>query len=129
MNFIGGQIETPQSISVPTPEGKKVLKFAGEVDQKYVGRDIAVGVRPQQIKVAKTEKEGASIPGSVKVIEFQGEMTVLTMNLGDGSNNEVKAVVPATEKYNTDETVWLHLDPEVIHIFHEEISILQRKGK
>ena len=129
MNFIGGQIETPQSVSVPTSQGKGLFEFKGELDPKYVGGEITIGIRPQQIKVSKTEKEEASIPGSVKVIEFQGEMTVLTMKLGDGENSEVKAVVPATEKYNTNETAWLHFDPDVIHLFHEETSILQRKDK
>ncbi len=87
--------------------------------------EIALGVRPQQIKVLRKEEE-ASIPGSVKVIEFQGETTVLTMQLGDVAKSEPKAVVQATERFGIGEAVWLHFSPEIIHLFDQDTPILRR---
>ena len=127
MNFVDGRIETPQSVSILFPEGERVFEFKGKIDPKYVGAEITIGVRPQQIRVSRTKKEETSIPGSVRIIEFQGDRTVLTMKLGDGANSELKAVVPASERYNVSETVWLHFGPDTIHLFDKETPILRRK--
>lgn len=129
MNFINGRIQTPQSVFIPTPEGKRVFTFKGEIDPKYVGAEITVGVRPQQIEVYRAKKEENTIPGSVRIIEFQGDKTVLTVKLGDAANSDIKAVVPATEKYNKGDPVWLHFSPEIIHLFHKDTPILRRKSQ
>ena len=127
MNFVSGKIEAPEQVSIPTKEGKRTFEFRGEVDSKYVGTEITIGVRPQQIGISRKKEQEASIPGSVKIIEFQGDKTNLTLELGDGSNSEVKVVVAASEKYNMNETVRLHFGPDTIHLFDEDTSILRRK--
>jgi multiple sugar transport system ATP-binding protein len=128
MNFIRGKVEAPQQVSIPTQEGKRTFEFKGEVDSKYVGTEITIGLRPQQIGISRSEDQEASIPGLVKIIEFQGDKTNLTLELGDGPNSEVKVVVAASEKYNMNETVRLHFGPDTIHLFDEDTSIL-RKAK
>jgi multiple sugar transport system ATP-binding protein len=128
MNFIDGRIETPQRVFVPTPDGNRVFEFRGEIDSKYVGAEITIGVRPEQIRVSRTEKEVASIRGSIRVVEFQGDKTVLTTKLEDGASREVKAVVPASERYKVSEAVWLHFSPGIIHLFDQETPILRRKS-
>lgn len=127
MNFIDGRLENPQSVSIPTPQAKIVLPFRGEIDPQYVDTEITIGVRPQQIKVLRKKNEDATIPGSVKIIEFQGETTVLTIKLDDVTNTEVKAVAPSAERYDTNEKVWLHLRPDIIHLFDQETPILRRE--
>ena len=126
MNFIPGRIESGQVVLIPTPEGKRVFTFRGEIDAKYLGGGITIGVRPQEIQVSRTDRKEASIPGLVKIVEFQGEKTVLTIKFG-GVAGEVKAVVQATEKYTTGETVWVYFSPDVIHLFDGETPILRRK--
>lgn len=129
MNFISGKVEAPQQVSIPTKEGKRTFEFRGEVDSKYVGTEITIGLRPQQIGISRRKEQEASIPGSVKIIEFQGDKTNLTLELGDGSNSEVKVVVAASERYNMNETVRLHFGPDIIHLFDKDTSILRRKIK
>jgi multiple sugar transport system ATP-binding protein len=126
MNFISARIETVQGISIATPQGKKVFNIRGHVDPKYVNAEITMGVRPQQIKVLRKD-DGASIPGSVRIVEFKGETTVLTIQLGDAAKSEVKAVVQATERFGIEETVHIHISPEIIHLFDQDTPILQRK--
>jgi multiple sugar transport system ATP-binding protein len=128
MNFISARIETVQNALIPTHQGKRVFKFVGQVDPKYVNAEIDMGVRPQQIKVLRKEGE-ASIPGSIRIVEFRGETTVLTIQLGDVARSEVKAVVQASERFGIGETVWIHLSPEIIHLFDQNTPILQRKIK
>ncbi len=127
MNFINGRLENHHEVSIPTRKGKRVFQFKGEIDPKYVGAEITIGVRPQQIGVSRKKEEEASINGSVKIVEFQGDTTVLTMKLEDGVDSEVKAVVPAAERYSIDETVWLHFSPDIIHLFDKDTPVLRRK--
>ena len=126
MNFVPGRIEAPKRISIPTSEGKVDLPVSGEIDLKYSGSKVTVGFRPQQLKVTHVQPESVSLPGSVKITEFQGETTVLTIILGDVANSEIKAVVPASETYNAGNTVWLYLAPDIIHLFDENTPVLQR---
>jgi multiple sugar transport system ATP-binding protein len=124
MNFISARIEAVQSASIATPQGKKVFNIRGHVDPKYVNAEIAMGVRPQEIKILRKAGE-VSIPGSIRIVEFKGETTVLTIELGDVVKSEVKAVVQATERFRIDETVHIHISPEIIHLFDQDTPILQ----
>lgn len=128
MNFIDGKVDGPQQVSIPTTEGKKTFEFRGEIDSKYIGADITVGVRPQQIKITPSKEKEASILGSVKVIEFQGDKTFLTLELSDLKKTEVKVVVPAgAAKYKMKDIAWLEFSPEFIHLFDEKTAIIRRK--
>ncbi|MCR4401531.1 MAG: ABC transporter ATP-binding protein [Firmicutes bacterium] len=123
MNFITGVIRDTRSVSIPTDQGARVFKIAGEIGEAYVGRDITVGVRPQQITVAREGQGENTIPAKVRLIEFRGEITVLTMDLSDVKKTEVKVVVPATERYVIGEALWLHWEPEIIHLFDGDLPI------
>lgn len=126
MNFMQGCVESPQSVSILTSGGKRVLKVKGKVDSKYIGSEITIGVRPQQIEVAGKKRDETSVPGSVKIVEFQGDHSVLTFSLGDGQGSELKVVVPATERYKVGDTVWLHFNPDTIHLFDQDTPVLKK---
>jgi multiple sugar transport system ATP-binding protein len=128
MNFIDGKIDGPHQVSIPTTEGKKTFEFKGEIDPKYIGADITAGVRPQQSKITPSKEKEASIPGTVKVVEFQGDRTFLTLELSDLKKTEVKVVVMAgATKYKMKDTAWLELSPESIHLFDGKTAIIRRK--
>ncbi|MCK4785405.1 MAG: ABC transporter ATP-binding protein, partial [Desulfobacteraceae bacterium] len=129
MNFVEGRVEAPQRISIPTPEGRMDLTVSGDIDPKHAKSEIIVGFRPQQVKVAHLQPENASIPGSVKITEFQGETTVLTVTLGDVKKSEIKVVVSASETFNAGDTIWLRLAPDIIHLFDEDTPVLQRVAR
>jgi multiple sugar transport system ATP-binding protein len=129
MNFITGRIESRQSVAIHMGETKSELPFTGEIDPKYTGAEVTVGVRPQQVKISRAPLEKAGVPGSIKIMEFQGEFTVLTIKLNDRDASEVKAVVQSGEKYASNEPVWLNVNPDMIHLFDKETPILRRKRK
>ena len=125
MNFIQGAIETPQDVSIPTKEGKKEFRFDGEVDRKYVGSEITIGIRPQEIGLSLDTEPQASIHALVELIEFQGENVILTVKLGDINSTEMKVVIGAENAPNEGETVWTQFVPETIHLFDQETPILR----
>ncbi|MBC7188745.1 ABC transporter ATP-binding protein [Candidatus Aerophobetes bacterium] len=129
MNFIQGEVESSDRVIIPTVDGKRVFKVEGEVDAKYVGKEITVGVRPQQIKVCRESKGENVIPGEVRIIEFQGDKTILTLTLSDKARSDVKVVVPAQEVHREGETIWLYFPPPVIHLFDGEIPVIKREIK
>lgn len=126
MNFVSGRIEDNERVFLPSPDGKRFIRFKGEISTAYIGSEITIGARPQQLKVFREEPEENGVPGTVRVIEFQGETTVLTLDLGDDAKSEVKAVVEATERYAVGEAVWLYSSPECIHLFDGEVPILHK---
>jgi len=123
MNFINGKIETPQEVSIPTKQGKMTFTYSGKVDQRYVGSEITIGVRPQQIPLSLSKKQEAAIAGSVELIEFQGENAILTVKLENLDNTEVMLLVPGERLGQVGESVWLGFSPEIIHLFDKEINI------
>jgi multiple sugar transport system ATP-binding protein len=129
MNFIEGAVEGPQQVSIATTEGKRTFEFRGQIDLKYIGADITIGVRPHQIRITPGKEKEESLPGSVKVVEFQGDTTVLTLEIPDPNRTQVKVVVPEAVKYKMKETAWLQFSPEFVHLFDGETAIIQRNGE
>jgi multiple sugar transport system ATP-binding protein len=127
MNFIPARTEGTGSVCIPTPQGKRAFKLTGVLDPRFAGADVTMGVRPQEIKVYRDQRNGCCIPAVVRLMEFQGETTVLTLNLSDTGATELKSVVAATEHYSKGESVWLSLSPAIIHLFDGETPVLRRE--
>lgn len=129
MNFIQGKIEDTGNVSIQTKEGKKIFKFNGEIDSKYIGHEITIGVRPQQIIIVSTRGE-ESIPGLVKIIEFLGDKEILTVELNDVNKTQAKVVIQSREKkiFKREDACYLKFPQEFIHLFNsEDRSIVCRK--
>lgn len=125
MNFMPGVIESTHDVSIATKDGKKKFRFSGEVDQKYVGADMTIGIRPQEIGLFADTEPPASIRALVELTEFQGENVIITVKLDDNNHTEIKAVVGADHMPNDGETVWMQFTPEAIHLFDDETPILR----
>ncbi len=82
-----------------------------------------MGVRPQQIKLSLSKEEETPLDGSVELIEFQGENAILTVNLQNFGNTQVKVLVPGERSGEVGESVWLGISPERIHLFDKENTI------
>ena len=123
MNFINGKIGAPQEVFIPTKEGKATFPCSGKVDQRYMGSEVTIGVRPQQVTLSWSEKQEGAIAGTVELIEFQGESAILTVKLEDLPTTEIKAVIPGEGLGQVGEMVWLSFSPETIHLFDKETSI------
>jgi multiple sugar transport system ATP-binding protein len=126
MNFIPADLVDQQHVAISEGQGKSVFEFRGKLKAKLAGSAVTIGVRPQQIKVSRTEPSTAVVVALVKIVEFQGETTVLTATLADKTKSEVKVVVSSAEKIGTGEKIWLHFAPEIIHLFDGEAPMLRR---
>jgi multiple sugar transport system ATP-binding protein len=125
MNFLPAKVEGERSLTVAVDGGRRSLALPSAVPAKYAGKELTLGLRPQQLKVHRQEPAGGdSLPGKVRLIEFQGETTVLTVSVG--GEGEMKAVVAATERYAPGQSVWLSAEAKIIHLFDGEEAILKK---
>jgi len=123
MNFMDAEIETPHEVSISDKQEKMTFPIARKVDQRYVGSEITVGVRPHEIKLSLSKEEETPLAGSVELIEFHGESAILTVNLENFGNTEVKVRIPGERSGKEGERVWLGFSPESIHLFDKENTI------
>jgi len=128
MNFIQCKIESQKSVSINTNVGVKTLELAGTVDTKYIGSEITMGIRPQQIGIVENKEQGFIIPGLVKIIEFQGDSSILIVELSDIKKTEIRVVIPAGGiKFKRDDSCFMDFRSEFIHLFDEtEKAIIER---
>jgi multiple sugar transport system ATP-binding protein len=128
MNFIKCKVKSPESISLQTSKGKNIFRFTGAVDPKYVGSEITMGIRPQQIRMVGYGGQKSTMSGLVKIVEFQGDNDVLTVELGDINKTRIKVVIPAGgKKFKQEETCWMDFQPERIHLFDETEKAIIKK--
>jgi len=128
MNFIQGKVESQGQVSLQTSDGKILFKFNGEVDSKYIGSEITIGVRPQQIKATPSRESESTVAGGIKIVEFQGDNDVITLELGDINKTQIQVVIPAGGyRFKRGDNCWMEFDPAFVHLFdNEEKAIIKR---
>ncbi len=79
-----------------------------------------LGVRASEITVASRSDEQHQVPGQVYILEPTGHSNILSVKVGDGVLRVVAdpSVCPAL-----DETVWLSLDADHMHLFYKQRAI------
>ncbi len=125
MNFLdctvtgagGGLALEAPGLRVPVPKPQAHSLAA------YAGRQVTLGIRPEDIREASEEAPpGVSFEAVVEVIEPLGSEVLLDMKVGP---NPVVARVPPSTTARVHEKIRLSVDPAKIHIFdpHTECAI------
>jgi multiple sugar transport system ATP-binding protein len=117
MNFLEGRIEKPNVVSVAARKGRTTFRLSAEVEERYVGSPVILGIRPQKISFFPQKREDKLVPSLVEVIEPLGESKVLTVKLDD---SELKIATSVETEAEVGKTIWLEFRPEDIHIFDKE---------
>jgi len=126
MNFLRGHIQedheelifTNDYVKISVPEHKKqVLKAKG-----YVGREVVLGIRPQDI--AQEGPDTMRFTAEVMVVENMGSEKFLYMSFSD--KDEIIARVDASMNPSIHERVSLTMVPDKIHFFDPETEVTIR---
>ncbi|SEN11229.1 carbohydrate ABC transporter ATP-binding protein, CUT1 family [Mesobacillus persicus] len=123
MNFFNGKIEDGKFVTgktaVSIPEGKmKVLR-----DQGYVGKDIILGIRPEDLhdeQLFIDAAQGATIKANVEVSELHGAETMIYSNL---EGQDFVARVDSRTDIKAGETLELAFDMNKVHFFDKESEL------
>ncbi|MBE0477772.1 ABC transporter ATP-binding protein [Candidatus Aerophobetes bacterium] len=117
MNFLETKIEKPTQISLTTGEKKATFELRGKVDEKYVGCEAILGIRPERIVVLADKRDEQSAPSLVEVVEPLGETKIVTVKLDDV---ELKVVSLREVDTAVGKTIYLKFKPEDIHLFDKQ---------
>ena len=130
MNFMPCKVLSQKSVSVITSDGEKTFEIEGSIDSKYIGSEITMGIRPQQIRIRESKEKGCNAVGTVKIIEFQGDNSILIIELSGNPKIEIKAVLGAGGlKFKRGDNCFMEFEPKYIHLFDEtEKAIIERKA-
>jgi multiple sugar transport system ATP-binding protein len=130
MNFIPCKVLSRKSISIVTNEGEKTFEIDGAIDSKYIGSEMTMGARPQQMKIVENKEKGYGAAGTVKIIEFQGDNSILIVELNHDPKIEIKIVVPAGGiDYKRGDNCFMEIERKYIHLFDEtEKAIIERNS-
>jgi multiple sugar transport system ATP-binding protein len=117
MNFLNGRVEDGKfvigNVSIAIPEGKmKVLR-----DQGYVGKEVILGVRPEDIHdepVFIEASQGTKISVSIDVSELTGAETMLYSSL---NGQDFIARVDARSSIKPGDKLDLAIDMNKTHFF------------
>jgi ABC-type sugar transport system ATPase subunit len=125
MNFLPARLRDRSALVLPEVDHEAVLGFAGELDPQCPA-EVTIGIRPQELEVLRAPGP-STLPCQVRLLEFQGEITVLSLALEGPGKQAVKVAVAASEPYRVGERLWLQVRPESIHLFDGERPVLRRK--
>lgn len=123
MNFFNGKLDGNHFVIGETklqiPEGKlKVLK-----EQGYIGKDVILGIRPEDIhdELVFTEAvPGATINAYIDVVELTGAENVLYSKLED---IDFVARIDARTDIKASETIKLAFDMNKAHFFDKDTEV------
>jgi multiple sugar transport system ATP-binding protein len=101
-------------ISLPVP-----LRIAQNLNGSQAGYKI--GIRPNELSIAGQQDEHHHTPGFVYLIEPLGYCNIITVKVGDGT---LRVVVDPMTHPEVDETIWISLNGENIHLFYNEKAVV-----
>lgn len=123
MNFFNGKVEDGKfvigEVSIAIPEGKmKVLR-----DQGYVGKEVTLGVRPEDIHdepVFIEASAGTKISATIEVSELTGAETMLYSSI---SGQDFIARVDSRSNIKPGDVMDLAIDMNKTHFFDKETEL------
>jgi multiple sugar transport system ATP-binding protein len=126
--FVAGFIGTPQMnlIEGEILEENSILYFVKEPAIKLRaddyrglvagGQPVTFGIRPHDIGLSKTEREGYA-KGTIYIVEPLGETTIINIRLDD---MKLRAEIDGSgEDWQADQEIWLAFDMEKSHLFDQ----------
>lgn len=101
-------------ISLPVPP-----RVAQSLDGDKSG--YRLGVRANELSITSQQDEQHHTPGSVYVIEPLGYCNIISVKVGDGT---IRVVVDPTTRPEVNETIWLSMNGDNVHLFHNEQAVV-----
>lgn len=121
MNFIEGNIISESEIVfLSSDESMKIplLKEQTQKLEKYINKEVTIGIRPENISISKTDEEiYHQISTSLDVVEPMGNETIIYFSF---SGNQIIARVQSEEKLNANSNYELFINLSKLHFFETE---------
>ncbi|NIN67936.1 MAG: ATP-binding cassette domain-containing protein [Anaerolineae bacterium] len=96
------------------------LEVDAFVKDKGLPDTFRLGARATEVGAAHSRNETYNVPGEVFVTETLGHRNILTARLG---KNLVQLVTPPELTFQVQDTVWLNLSQENLHVFADGLAV------
>ncbi|MCJ7624316.1 MAG: ABC transporter ATP-binding protein [Anaerolineaceae bacterium] len=130
MNFVDVEIkDSSNGIELKGDDFKITIHEKSHTEElkKLDCSEVTLGIRPMHVQTHLVKVEGA-IPGQVYVVEPLDEFNIITVTFGDS-----RFLVESEPDFRPeiDQTIWLTIPEEKIHLFHPETgrSLLHKKAE
>jgi multiple sugar transport system ATP-binding protein len=124
MNFVDAKLEEKNGkLIVVFGEDSLVLpeEKAAFLKQKgYAGKDVIMGIRPENLDEAEGTEVGSVVEASVEVTELMGAETYIYLSKGKAN---MVARVNGTSKAKAGDKIKISFDTDKIHIFDKETEL------
>lgn len=103
-------------------ESSSMLSVPSVLAQRLNGETAGyrLGVRASEITVAQKQDAEHHVPGQVFIIEHMGYCNIISAKVGNGL---VRIVTDPAVRPERNETIWLSLDAEHMHLFYQQKAI------
>lgn len=116
MNFINATVEKDGDAYALCFAGCRIPSTKAELAD-YVGKEVVVGVRPEDIHAEGTFNSSCAISVHVNMAEMMGSEIYVYFNIDD---SKMIARVSSRKDIHTDDDVRLVIDTDKIHVFDKE---------
>ena len=82
--------------------------------RQSLGRQVLVGMRPEDVQLFAAAPGPESVPAHVSVIEPLGSEIIVDLMIGP---NLVKAIVPPSQRLGEGQNVWAMFNMQKVHVF------------
>ncbi len=94
-----------------TPIDNKRMQL---IQQKNVGDDLILGIRPEYLTAQDQPNGGVAWAGETYFVEPLGSKTIVHVNVGEDA---VQVVGPADNRPDLGSSQWVSFDPDHVHVF------------
>jgi len=129
--FIGSPAMNFASVTMMDGNGRLTAKNAGlqlevpashtERLRSHVGREVTIGIRPENLHVATdSDPAGLTFPSKVEVVEQLGSEILLDVRVGDDT---MVAAVDPTTRARVQDQIHLAVNPARLHFFDAKTEV------
>lgn len=120
MNFINAKLEKLGE-KWSAVFGKYKLEIpnnrAYKINDSYNGKEVVIGIRPENILLHKEKTNDSYIEAIIDVIEMVGSESYLYSNIGEA---QITIRISSNDDFKRDEKVYMEFDMNKTHIFDKE---------
>lgn len=98
------------------------LKVKQLIDKAYIGKEVILGIRPEDIKLSDDEVENSSIKAYVDVVEVLGGENIIYTKIS-GKDDSFIASLSARSRIKAGANISLTVDANRVHLFDKESEI------
>ena len=116
MNFINTKLKKDDRFYFEFCDNKIYIEY-NNIDNKYIDKEVIIGIRPENIFVSREKINDLSIEAYIDVVEMAGSESYIYLNI---NNIQIIVKTYSVEDFKIDDKVYISFDNSRVHIFDRD---------